>query len=198
MSKGKYIVLEGTDGSGKSTQSKLLAEWLEREGKKVRAVREHTWGKIGTLLRREYLEKDIDLPLVDLLLYSADRLELMEQVILPAISEGSFVVSDRNYVSSFGYQGANGVNIEWIRSVNKHMMQPDIVIIVDTHVEDAVKRVKGEDKFEVPEVQRRVKEMYDKMEEILPNHNIVRVDGNRSIEEIHEDIKNIVLELMEN
>ncbi len=194
MEKGVFIVLEGIDGCGKSTQSELLGKWLEKQGKKVRVTHEMTDGKIGTLLRKDYLKPGVNYPAIDAMLFAADRIEHVEEKVRPSLGRGDFVVSDRYYLSSLAYQNAQGLPLEWIYAVNKYAIKPDLSILIDVDPEVSIKRVSDSDKikFEKLEFLKKVRDSYLKLLEFLENHNIKTVDGNKSVEEVHEEIKKIV------
>jgi dTMP kinase len=116
---GKYIVLEGPDGTGKTTQANLLAEELNRRGAACHYVHEPGQTPIGNELERIIKDRSLDRsPLTDLLLFTANRVEVYNQVIAPALESGAAVVADRNWLSSVAYQGvASGLGADTVRDI---------------------------------------------------------------------------------
>lgn len=195
MKRGFFIVIEGLDGSGKSLQSRLLAEYLKNKNLDVILTFEPTNEKIGRLLTNHYL-KEVDLPIADALLFAADREEHLKTLILPALDEGKIVISDRYWHSSFAYQNTQGLDLNWLKELNKFFIKPDLTIFIDVSPEECVKRIekdikrKIEDrkKFEKLEFLTKLRNNYLKLPNILKDEKIVIVDGNRQIEKIHRDI----------
>lgn len=158
MKNGKLIVLEGIDGCGKTTHAKLLAQWLESNGKKVLHTKEPSYGPIGLLLR-EYLKKE-SLPLVDALLFTADRAEHVEKEINPALKEGKIVVCERYFYSTIAYQMAQGLDKNWLEKLNAFAPKPALTILLDLQPEVSVKRTTTNEKFENLVFLKKVRENY--------------------------------------
>lgn len=200
--KGKFIVIEGIDGSGTTTQTRLLCEWLVEEDLNVLRTQEPVKEElhIGKVIK-EHLVKEGDdhSPEAIALAFAADRLVHLEDKITPALEEGKTVVSDRYYHSSMVYQPEHGADIEWVKEMNKHARKPDLTIIVDVPAKEALKRQQDRDGgessviFENLDFQKKLRERYIELEEFL-DEDIYIVDGNRSIEDVHEDIKKVVEE----
>lgn len=131
MSSGLFIVLEGIDGSGTTTQARLLAEWLESLGHKVTLTAEPTTRPVGALIRQ--ILKGA-LPEADEMLmaflFAADRADHLHNVILPALAAGRIVVSDRHYLSSVAYQSL-GVEMAWVETLNSRFRRPDLTFYLD-------------------------------------------------------------------
>ena len=151
MSRGKYIAFEGLEGCGKSTHVKRLAETLSAV-----ATREPGGTRIGAMLRAILTDPDntdID-PRTELLLMTADRAQLMSEVIEPALSTGQHVVSDRSVYSTLAYQGyGRGLGINTIRSINEWALNqtlPDIVVWIQIPRDEAERRLakRNLDRFE--------------------------------------------------
>ena len=143
MNNGLFIVLEGIDGTGKSTQTRLLADWFREQGREVVASREPTDGPWGARLRataatgRLSPEEELDLLL-------RDRRDHVEQLIAPALAAGKVVILDRYYFSTMAYQGSRGLDPAEIRRVNESFApRPDLLFILDLDVDTALSRIGG-------------------------------------------------------
>lgn len=182
-----YICLEGIDGSGKSSQIKMLAEWLTNIGQEVFEVKEPTESDVGILLRRmlessRATEDNFQNTLA--LLFAADRTILMEEI-RKAEFQGKVVISDRCFYSSMVYQN----DIEWISQINKHAEKPDITILLDLDVETALVRCEGKDHFENRDFLKDVRNRYL---ELADKEDFFVVNANNGLNKIHHDIKRIL------
>ncbi|MFB0563234.1 MAG: dTMP kinase [Candidatus Lokiarchaeia archaeon] len=185
MRKGKFIVLEGIDGSGTTTHSNKLANWIRSKNYEVVVTEEPSEGSIGKIIRN-YLLFGGGSPAVHALLFAADRVEHTEKVIKPLINEGVIVVSDRYVESSIVYQAAEGLDIEWIETINKFSIEPDLTIFLDVDPEIALNRKnRVKEKFENVEFLKEVRRIYLERARIK---DYLVVDTNRPIEIVHEDI----------
>ena len=192
---GVLVNLEGIDGCGKSTQSKLLLEKLEGEGEKVIILKEPTKRPHGQKLwdmlhgKRKATNEEI------LELFVLDRKQHVEEKILPALDSGAVVLMDRYYYSSMAYQVAGGIDVEEIREKHEFAPKPDVVLIFDLPVSVALERVKGHsdaDEFEKEEHLEKVREAYLDLE----NDPLVRiVDATGTPEEIFGNVWKLVSEV---
>jgi dTMP kinase len=140
---GLFIVLEGIDGTGKSTQTKQLAEWFRTQGREVVASREPTDGPWGTKIRATAATGRLS-PQEELDYFLRDRREHVEQLIAPALAAGKVVILDRYYFSTMAYQGSRGVDPAEIRRQNEVFAPvPDLLFILDLDVEIALTRIGG-------------------------------------------------------
>ncbi|MCE2688151.1 MAG: dTMP kinase [Rickettsiales bacterium] len=144
-----FITFEGIEGCGKSTQAKILYDYLKQQGYSVILTREPGGTAIGNDIRQILIDKknnQID-PLTELMLNFASRIEHLQQVILPALKNNIIVISDRFYDSTLAYQGfAMGVEIEIIEKMHQLMInsiQPNITFLCDMEVEVAFQRIKS-------------------------------------------------------
>jgi dTMP kinase len=186
-----FISLEGIDGSGKSTQAKLLAEAL---GPETLLIREpggtSAAERIRELLADPALEID---PFAELLLFSAARADLVSRVIRPALEAGTHVVADRFADSSVAYQGgARELGTSHVVSLTDTVIDglwPDVTVLLRVDPEVGLGRADGEDRFEAEgvELQRAVAEAYEEIAQIASDRVVV-VDGAGSVEEIHERV----------
>jgi dTMP kinase len=141
MSQGIFIVIEGIDGTGKSTQSKRLAEWFRSRGREVVLSREPTDGPWGKKLRESATTGRLSAE-EELECFLNDRREHVEMIIKPALAEGKVVILDRYYCSTMAYQGARGFDPGEIRLRNEAFApQPDLLLILDLSVESAHGRI---------------------------------------------------------
>jgi dTMP kinase len=177
-----FIVLEGIDGCGKSTHAKLLATWLEMQGKKVYLTSEPTHGRIGQLIR-EILSGSLEVdPKTLALLFTADRAEHQEEI-KSALDEGKVVVCERYYYSTVAYQNAQGVDWDWLLDLNKFAIQPDVVILLDIPLEEAERRYTGGEVFEKTSFLSKVRSNYSQFPELLI------VDTSGSVDETQSKIR---------
>lgn len=189
---GAYVVLEGGEGCGKSTQKIMLAEYLEGLGFGVVQTREPGGSKYSDLIRSVLLSpfKDSETlsPRAELFLFEAARAQLVESVILPAMRDGKIVLTDRNYFSSCAYQGfGRGLGLETIDLLNAYAMdglKPDLAVIID--IDPAVGLVKtiktefGEkDRFEREELEfhTKVRQGYIELAKREPNVHVIPYIG---------------------
>ncbi len=187
--RGTFIVIEGIDGTGKSTQVRMLAEALRADGHEVVQSFEPTNGQYGKVLResastgRLSIDDELDL-------FLKDRAEHLDQLILPALAEGKIVILDRYYFSTMAYQGARGLDPTMIREKNEAFApQPDLLLILDLDVESAHQRIglRGDttNDFEKAENLRRCRDIFLSLKP-EPFARVVPSTG--SIEEIHSQL----------
>jgi len=193
--KGAFICIEGLDASGKTTQARRLVRELKRRGFEAMYTTEPSPGEIGEFIRTYILQRKRRVPIaVEALLFAVDRVDHLERRVKPALQEGKIVVSDRYVYSSLAYQGAAGLDLNWIEEINRSVVTPDLAIYIDVPPEVVVKRIKR--KRSVMErlmVQRKVREVYMKFVE---DGRLIRVDGNRPKDEVSKDILKTVLNFL--
>ena len=188
-----YIVLEGIDGAGKSTQIKLLKEWLEDNGLSVETIVEPTDSDVGKLIRKILTRSDATSDNVQKtlgLLFAADRLLLMNKI-EKLESENVVVISDRSFYSSLSYQSPQ----DWIKELNKFAKIPDMVLLLDLDVKKSVERTEGIDEFENEEFLTGVKENYLLLSK--ENDNFKIIDANNGPNKVSSDIKKAVAPLFD-
>jgi dTMP kinase len=155
---GLFLVLEGVEGAGKTTQTALLAEWLRGTGRAVTATREPGGTDVGEAVRAVLLDRhDLDLPAeTELLLMLAARAAFVRQVVRPALARGEILVADRFSLSTLAYQGyGRGLDLEQVRRMDAFAragQEPDLVLLLDLPTEEGVRRQraagKGGDRIE--------------------------------------------------
>ncbi len=139
--RGLFIVLEGIDGTGKSTQARLLADWFRGQGREVVTSREPTDGPWGRLLRESAGSGRLS-PEDELELFLRDRRQHVEELIAPSLAAGKVVILDRYYFSTMAYQGARGFDPAEIRRKNEEFAPvPDLLFTLDLDVETALSRI---------------------------------------------------------
>lgn len=195
--KGLFICLEGLDGCGKTTQTRLLVRCLMKRGYNVVGTAEPSKGKIGQFVKKHCLHgQKRRSSVVEALLFAADRIEHVSMEVLPALENGWHVVSDRYVYSSLAYQGATGLDLDWIKSLNKHAMNPDLALFIDVEPTTVVKRLKAKRSvMENLQTQRKVREVYMKF---VNSGDLLKVDGNKPEKEVADEIFGIVLNFLEN
>ena len=203
--KGLFIVMEGPDGSGKTTQINLLKEYLEEAGYECLITREPGGTVIGEEVRQLILNpehKEMS-PVTEMLLYAASRAQLVHEVIGPALEEGKIVISDRFVDSSIVYQGiARKLGISTISAVNAPgigIYRPDGIFFIDLSEEEGLRRKKEQKNLDRMEQEgidfhHMVSEGYRKVLSGRPE--VMKIDGGRSIDTIQKKIRNHVDELL--
>jgi dTMP kinase len=186
--RGLFVTFEGIDRSGKTTQAGLLVEAL---GAEALGVREPGGTPAGEKVRELLKDPSVSLsPEAEALLFAAARSELVAEVILPALSEGKVVVSDRFLDSSLAYQGgARGLGIEDVERVNHFAtrgLRPDLTFLLDLSPEDAAARAGESDRFEDEGsgLQEAVGTAYERLVQADPDR-WRRIDARRSPDEVH-------------
>jgi dTMP kinase len=190
-----FVSLEGVDGSGKSTQAKLLAEAL---GPETLRIREPGGTSAAERIRELLADPGLDIDsFAELLLFSAARADLVSRVIRPAVEEGRDVVADRFADSSVAYQGgARGLGTSHVLSLTDTVIDglwPDLTILLRVDPEVGLGRADGEDRFEAEgiELQRAVAEAYEEIA-IIASDRMVVIDATGSVEEVHERVMEAV------
>ncbi len=188
-----FLVLEGIDGAGTTTQSARLASALESRGIGVHQTREPTDGPIGKLLREilEGAHAPTDATTLGLL-FAADRADHIQREIEPALKANKVVISDRYYHSSFAYQGSEE-DRNWIATLNERARVPDCTFFLQVDPQVAAKRRsddnREEELFDKLETQMRVAQGYlDVVAERSSDETIETIDGHQSLDAIHERI----------
>ena len=198
MARGKFITFEGCDGSGKSTQLKLLSDYLTKEGIPHIFTREPGGGKISEQIR-EILLNGKNSEMTDeceALLYAAARVQHLADRVEPALEKGELVICDRYVDSSFAYQAyARGLGLDFIEKINAFALEkylPDATVFIDLSHEDAFRRKHGADENDRMEqagmtFHKRVYEGYSALANEYPER-IARVDGEKTPNEIFENV----------
>lgn len=196
---GLFVVFEGIDGAGTTTQAARYASFLRSRRRLVHVTGEPSGGPMGSLLRL-MLRQRMTLPshhreTTMTLLFAADRIDHLESEICPHLRDGYVVISDRYELSSIIYQsigiedeGERKKFISWIRECNRHAMRPDITVVIDVDpdVAEHRRRMRGgaSDLYEEPDLQARLARAYLKAEDIVGADRLIHVDGNGDVDSV--------------
>lgn len=195
--KGRLIVFEGNDGSGKSTQLIKAEKYLRQNGYKVLVTKEPGGTEIGFRIRKLLLDPAYKMDgLTEALLLAADRNEHVKNVLIPALDEGYIVLSDRYILSSVVYQGiVRGVGIENILKLNsifEEKIRPDLYIILTLHPDIAIKRISTagkNDRLDTEDFDFHMK-VYNGFKEVSKNFNrCVNIEAKGDVEEVFAKVR---------
>ena len=206
MSRGRFVVLEGIEGAGKSTHTAFLAAWLKEQGRPVVMAREPGGTALGERLRDILLDPEIDdlPPQAELLLMFAARCASMREVIVPALAKGAWIICDRFVDSSFAYQSyGRGLPLEQVEILQSHVLgdlKPDLTVLLDAPVTVGLSRKAGPqdgDRFEQesPEFFERVRAGY--LERAKAGGDRYRIlDASQSLQDVRQALLDVIQELM--
>jgi dTMP kinase len=213
---GRFIVIEGIEGCGSSTQAAILVEKLRHyQQREVLATEEPSVGPVGALLNEVLKQKMIHPGTGEphtfgwaamALLFAADRVDHVDTMVRPALRKGTWVVSDRYYLSSLIFQSQTNPKIgldsvKWIRSVNALAVTPHLTIILKVSVETAAKRrlTRGgvPELYGGTELQKSLAFSYSHTEAYVPDDNVVVVDGEGDPEQVSSRVWSVVLKWWE-
>jgi dTMP kinase len=196
---GRFIVLEGIDGSGTTTQCRALVALLSEAGITARFTCEPSTGRLGGLLRQvlsgasDDVSRDWDCMA---LLFAADRLDHVAREVRPALAQGITVICDRYDLSSLAYQSATSTAeasaVPWIRALNQRALRPDLTLVLDVDADVAesrrAERGAANELFERRELQRRLADIYASAEQLVPGDHLVHVNANATVDDVRDAI----------
>jgi dTMP kinase len=189
--RGFLIAFEGIDGSGTSTHSRLLYEFLVKQGFNVILTREPTKGVVGRLIKDALQDKfQIKQPEVFALLFAADRIQHVKEVIEPAIKQGKIIITTRYVESSLAYQSAQGLTREWIKAINKDIVWPDVTFILDINPNDAMSRLNKREQLESFENREFLSKVRSNFLERAKEKGYTVIDTTQSLQKSQEIIRN--------
>lgn len=209
---GVFIVVEGIDGSGSTTHTKLLGKALRQRGLKVVETCEPSPGPIGSMIRqvlqRRLFVADATGPRAFAwstmaLLFAADRMDHLDSTVVPALREGAVVLSDRYDLSSLAYQSVTSPTgekvVPWIRELNAAALRPDLTLVIDVPVEVAEERRRSrggvEEMFESRDLQAKLCAVYRDAERLVPDDRLVHVTGEGAVSDVAASILDAVTAL---
>jgi dTMP kinase len=210
MAKGLFIVLEGIDGSGTTTQAARLVEWLQGQKRRAVSTCEPTSGPVGSLIRQvlsgrlSHLRGGEHVPFDEVtlaLLFAADRSDHMQNVVLPAVEDGRIVVSDRHYLSSVAYQ-ALGVEMPWLEDLNSIFRRPDLTVFLEIEPELSLQRKHAHalaaERYEHLEFLAKVRDNYHRAIGCAraAGEHIAIVDGSPPPDDVEHAIRELTEELL--
>ncbi|MCC6214356.1 MAG: dTMP kinase [Polyangiaceae bacterium] len=198
---GRFVVLEGIDGAGTTTQARRLVDALRERGVDARLTAEPSAGPVGSLIRLALARRVVVADAAGsrppgwatlALLFAADRLDHVEQEIAPALAAGAVVVCDRYDLSSLVYQSCTSPEgdgaLPFVRAVNARALRPDLVFVLDVPPAVAAGRraARGAppELFERDSLQARLARGYARAEELVPGDRVVHVDGAQGVDEV--------------
>lgn len=202
--RGRFIVFEGIDGAGTTTQIERYASHLRKDGWSVHVTREPSNGPIGVLIR-QVLTRRLALPEqaqteIMALLFAADRLDHVHSEIESFMDRGFIVLSDRYDLSSMAYQSISASEddtdpanvVDWIRALNRDARRPDVTLVVNVTPVVAASRREGRgadaELFEADDLQSRLAEAYAHAEILVPDDVVVHVNGDGTTDEVTASI----------
>ena len=195
LTKGLFIAIEGVDGAGSSTQTKMLVSSLVKMGYPAFATKEpNPEGSVEPLIR-SLLKASSENPALDALLFAADRTDHVERVIKPLLSSKKIVITDRYNESSIAYQTAQGLSERWVISINRFAIKPDATIILDIDpLISLARKPPDRERYEKNEFLSKVRRNFIRRG-LRRGYPIV--DAARPVEDVRKDIMNMVMPLIE-
>lgn len=193
---GVFVAFEGGEGSGKSTQARLLADWVESIGHRALLTREPGGTEVGATLRAILLDPatgDLS-PRTEALIYAADKAEHVDTMILPALADGTVVITDRYVDSTLAYQGAGrALHVGELESLARWAtadLRPHLTVVLDVEPGIGLSRAGEPDRIEGEPIEfhQRVREHFLELAAADPAHYVV-LDAGESPEAIHEQVR---------
>ncbi len=188
--RGRFIVFEGLDGSGQSTQAERLVEYLKKNRLKVHPTKEPTNNLIGGLIRGQLQGDWKSTPECLQLLFAADRAHHLQREIVPYLEKGISVVCDRYFFSSIAFGSLEIDDWQWLKEINKRFLLPDIVFYLKTSPKTCIKRISDSrfsfELFEKEKKLQTIKKSYDKLAKEYDFFEII--DGEKEIDRVEEEI----------
>lgn len=194
---GKFIVIEGIDGCGKSTQTGLLLDCLQHvHHRKAHGTSEPTASLIGGIIRSQIAEDWKSSNECLQLLFSADRLYHLEKEVVPLLKKGVAVISDRYFFSTLAYGAATMGETDWLLRINDKIILPDIVFLLKISAKTGIERIHanrhGIKLFEKEKIVEKVARNYKQLAKQFRNITVI-VDGEQTIEKVAKEIQNILV-----
>lgn len=192
---GQFIVFEGLDGSGQSTQAELLHKFLSKRGRLAVLTKEPTQdSRAGKKIRKILDKKQKTSPQKLQQLFAQDRKEHLQKTIIPVLKQAKIVISDRYFFSSFAFGAADGLDLKWLIKINKVFLMPDITFILKARPEVCLERIAKRRK------QKTLFEEKAKLAKVWKNYAILAkkfkkvyiVEGEKPIKQVSSEINNLL------
>ncbi len=197
--KGKFIAFEGLDGSGQTTQANLLKDYLIKKGFEVILTKEPTQdSEAGKKIKKILNEETTTLPRQLQELFAEDRSWHQKNIVESALKKEKIIITDRSQFSSFAFGVANGMVLDYLLSLNDEFIEPDLVILLKTSPKTSIQRIqKRGEKQTLFEKEKQLEKIWKVFEKLADKfESIIIIDGEKSIEEIHEKIWQIVKQIL--
>ncbi len=191
---GKFIVVEGLDGSGSSTQIFRVVDFLKENGRKIHITKEPTNNLIGGLIRGQLSGDWKSSPECLQLLFAADTAHHLKKEIIPLLKKGVTVISDRYFFSTIAFGSTKIEDRKWLIDINDRFILPDLTIFIKVSPEVCVERMKkSRFRIELFEEREKLEKTWKSYEKLTKEFNNIKVvDGERSIQEISYEILNLI------
>ncbi|MBS3819191.1 dTMP kinase [bacterium] len=191
--RGVLIVLEGIDGSGKTTQARMLLDKLQKKEVEAVYLQEPSESKWGQEIKKKAAVKNSLSPEEELDLFLKDRKENVEKNIKPALKKNQVVILDRYYFSTMAYQGAKGIDLQLIRKKNEEIIvPPDLIFVLDINAQNGLRRLQNRKKdllFERTDYLVKVRKIFQSFQ----GENFIHIDAQKDKENIHREILRVVV-----
>jgi len=194
MKKGFFIVLDGIDGSGKTVHSKVLCEQLRNLKYDAVYTTEPSNSPIGQFIEQKLLRENKVAPQIEALLFAADRFHHLTFEVIPMLDANKIVVSDRYVYASLAYQGAQELDLDWIKNINYFAIKPDLALYLDVPAERGLARKKGRSTLEVLELEKKVRQQYLGL---VTAGELIKIDSDRNFNVVRREITEKVLQSLE-
>ncbi|GAB6946349.1 dTMP kinase [Vulcanisaeta sp. JCM 16161] len=191
-----FVAIEGIDGVGKSTVISMLRKKLEEDGYRVYTTAEPSQSPIGRLIRDWLLKpgSNVAHPSIFALLFTADRVQHYYGEVKPMLDEGYLVITERYMESTLAYQGAMGLQQEWLMELHRFVPKPDLTIILDAPIDTVINRLRSRRELEVFEINR---EFLIKVRDILLRRALMNnypvVNANRDLGVVVDDVYGLII-----
>ncbi len=196
--RGKFIVFEGLDGSGQSTQAEILVKFLKRRKIKTHLTKEPTNNLIGGLIRGQLQGDWESTPECLQLLFSADRAHHIKKEVSPYLKKGINVVCDRYLFSTIAFGSLEIPDWNWLKEINKRFLLPDVVYYLKVSPRKCIKRItESRFSFELFEKEKKLKIIEESYMRLAKEYDVFQIiKGERSIKEVAEEIKKKTLKIL--
>ena len=193
--KGKFIVFEGIDGSGKTTQFRMLANYLKNNKSNILITKEPTRGRVGKIIYNILEGREKASHIFLQLLFSSDRAEHLEKKVIPALKSGKTVLCDRYLFSTLAYGNSEIGDMNWLENLSKHFILPDITFLIKVSPSESIHRVNNVRKKDstIFEKEKKLKKIWKNYEILSKKYkNFYVINGERDKNRVFEDIKRII------